>query len=414
MRPSVVTALSKGRSSGVKDVRALLKGLLVVTALACSRAHAQEHVKIGILSDESGVYAETSGPGGIVAAQIAIDEFQAQHPQTIVELVTADHQNKPDVAIAIAGRWIDTEGVDMIADLQNSSIAVAVQQLAGEKHRITITTAAVTPELYGKSCTPTGLHWAMDAYSLAIGPVRALSDKKKWYFITVDLAGGHLFEDAGVAAVQSVGGSVVGHGRHPLGTMDMSSYLLNAQALGAQAIGLANAGTDAINSIKGANEFGLIASGIAIAPLLFHDSDVRATGLTIMQGMVFGTNYYWDMNDQTRAFAKTFFARFNKIPTDYQANLYASVRHYLRAVAASHTTESGAVMKEMRALPIELFGTTGTLRPDGRVTYDTYVAQVKKPAESTSVWDTLKIVSTIPADKAFLPLSDSTCPLLKQ
>lgn len=392
----------------------LLGGFLLVASAFPWNAQAQDQVKIGLLTDLSGVYADTSGRGGIVAAQMAIDEFKASHPEIGVSLTSADHQNKPDIAIGIAGRWLDTEGVDMIADLQNSSVALAVQEFASKRNKITITTAAVTPELYGKGCTSTGIHWAMDAYSLAIGPVRALAAEKKWFFLTVDLAGGYLFEQAGMAAVRSVGGEVVGNAHHPLGTADMSSYLLQAQNRGAQVIGLADAGTDAINAIKGANEFGLIAAGIKIAPLLFHDSDVKATGLQLTQGMVFGTNFYWDQNDRTRAFANVFMAKFGRMPTDYQSNLYVSVRHYLKAVAAGHSKESGAVMAEMRKLPIELFSdTTGTLRPDGRVTYDTYVVQVKTPAESTSPWDLEKVIDTIPADKAFLPLSDSSCPLLK-
>ncbi|MGI4952050.1 MAG: ABC transporter substrate-binding protein [Janthinobacterium lividum] len=391
--------------------------LLAASLLPCllpSPGHAQERVKIGVLSDQSGVYSDAAGPGSMVAAQIAVEEFQAAHPATKVTLVSADHQNKPDLAIAIAGRWLDTESVDMITDLQNSGVSLAVQKFAGDRNRITITTGSVTPELYNAGCTATGIHWAMDAYALTVGPVQQLRDRKKWFFITVDLAGGHLFEQAGMTAVRAMGGEVVGNVHHPLGTADMSSYLLAAQARGVQALALADAGTDAINAIKGASEFGLLAAGVAVTPLLFHVPDVKATGLQTTQGMIFGSNYYWDENERTRRFAQSFMARFQKMPTDYQANTYAAVRHYLAAVAAVGSTESGAVMTAMRDRPVDLFSDRpGTIRPDGRVTYDTTVVQVKTPAESKGPWDLVKVLRTIPADQAFPPLSESRCPLLK-
>ena len=396
-------------------MKAAITGLLLAASLGMSGVQAQERVKIGILGDQSGVYADAGGPGSVVAAQIAIDEFRASHPGIPVSLVSADHQNKPDVALSIAGRWLDAENVDMIADLQNSSVSLAVQKFAGDRNRITITTSSVTPELYNAGCTATGIHWAMDAYALVAGPVRTLSARKRWFFITVDLAGGHLFEKAGMDAVRAHGDEVVGSARHPLGTADMSSFLLAAQARGAQVIALADAGTDAINAIKGASEFGLMAAGVAVTPLLFHVSDVKATGLQTTQGMVFGTNYYWDENDHTRRFAQAFFARFNGMPTDYQANVYTAVRHYLVAVAAAGTTDGAAVMKAMRDRPIELFSDrTGTLRADGRVVYDTDVVQVKAPNEAKGPWDLVKVIRTIPAEQAFPPLSESRCPLLKR
>lgn len=385
---------------------ALLLGL-------ASGAAAQDAVKIGILNDMAGVYSDQSGRGAVVAAQMAIDEFAKSHPKTKVELVSADHQNKADVATTIARRWFDVEKVDMIADLQNSAISLAVQSLGAQAKKITIVTSSVTPDLYTKGCSPTGIHWAMDAYAQAVGPVQALADKKKWFFMTVDLGGGHLFEAEGIAAVKAQGGEVVGRARHPLGTPDMSSYLLNAQTLGAQVIGLANAGQDAINSIKGANEFGLTAAGILVAPMLFHDSDIKAVGLAQTKGMVIGTNFYWDLDDGTRAFARSFFERFKKMPTDYQANIYTSVRHYLKAVGATGTTDSSAVMAKMREFPIELFGgKTGSLRRDGRVLYDLYVMQIKTPDESKGEWDLMKPLHTIPVDKAFKPLVPGECPLV--
>lgn len=398
----------------MKGTSALATAFLAGASLL-GPAAAQDRVKIGILNDQSGVYSDQSGRGSVVAAQIAIDEFRARHPKTQVELISADHQNKPDVATAIARRWFDTEQVDMIADLQNSAVSLAVQHLANQSRKVTIVTSSVSPDLYGKACSPTGIHWAMDAYALAIGPVEALAEKKKWFFITVDLSGGHLFEREGIASVKGVGGEVVGRGRHPLGTSDMSSYLLNAQTLGAQVVGLANAGQDAINAIKGASEFGLTAAGIRVAPMLLHDSDIKAVGLPLTKGMVFGTNYYWDMSEGTRAFAKVFQERFKRMPTDYQANIYMSVRHYLKGVAGAGTVESSAVMARMREMPIELFdGATGTLRPDGRVVYETYVMQVKTPEESRGEWDLLKQIGRLTTDRAFRPLSASECPLVNK
>ncbi|TDR88068.1 ABC transporter substrate-binding protein [Enterovirga rhinocerotis] len=371
-------------------------------------------VKIGILNDQTGVYSDHSGLGSVVAAQMAIDEFVKANPGARVELLSADHLNKPDVATSIARKWIDQDGVHLIADLQNSAISLAVQHLGNQTKRITIATSSVTPDLYGKACSPTGIHWAMDPFALAIGPTRALADKKKWFFLTVDLSGGHLFEEQGVAAVKAVGGEVVGRARHPLGSADMSSYLLNAQSLGAQVVGLANAGQDAIKSIKGANEFGLTAGGIKVAPLLFHDSDIKAVGLDQTGGMVIGTNYYWDLDEGSRVFGRAFFERTKKMPTDYQFNIYASVRHYLKGVAAAGTVDADKVMAKMRELPIELFGDKrGALRPDGRVVYDTYVMQVKTPAESKGEWDLLKQIGHLPADKAFRPASETECPAAK-
>ena len=384
--------------------------------LACTifGAEAQSHIKIGILNDQSGPYSDVSGRGAVVAAQLAIGEFQKSHPRIDVQLVIADHQNKPDIAAGIARQWLDVDGVDAIADLQNSSIAAAVQNIAHDRKKVSLVTGAVTPSLTGESCSPTGVVWSMDAYSLALGPVQALSDKKKWFFITVDLAGGLLFESEGVAAVSAAGGQFVGSARHPLGTPDMSAYLLQAQASGANVLALANAGADTINAIKGANEFGMRNHGIAIAPLLMFEPDIKAVGLEIAQGMVIGTGFYWDLNDDTRAFSKSFMERFKRVPTQYQASVYAAVRHYLEAVAAVGSTDSAAVTAKMRELPAYYFSDhPAHIRPDGRVTYDVNVMQVKTPSESKGEWDLLRLVKTIPAEAAFRPLDQSTCPLLK-
>jgi len=406
----------------------------LAAVLATVPASAQNRVKIGVLNDQSGPYSDTSGPGSVVAAQIAVDEFRATHPGLQIELVSADHQNKPDVGTGIARQWYDEGGVDAIVDIQNSAVALAVQHLAAQVGKVSIVTGAVTPELSGKGCSPTGVFWAMDAYSLAAGPVQALADKKKWFFITVDLAGGLLFEREGEKAVNAAGGTVIGRVRHPLGSPDMSAYLLQAQSAGAEVIALANAGADLINSIKGANEFGLLARGTAMAPLLIganefgllargtamapllmFDTDVKAVGFPLAQGMVIGTGFYWDLDDRTRAFAKLFADRFKRMPTQYQASVYAATRHYLKAVDAAGTTEGAAVLAKFRELPIDYMSEhPGHTRPDGRVTYDVYVMQVKTSAESKGEWDLMRRLRTIPAESAFRPLSESECPLINK
>ncbi len=399
-------------------MKKIVSGLLasaLLSMLAAVPAAAQSRVKIGVLNDQSGPYSDTSGLGSVVAAQMAVEEFRATHPNMQVELVSADHQNKPDIGTGIARQWYDKDGVDAIVDIQNSAVALAVQHLAGQAGKISIVTGAVTPELSGKGCSPTGVFWAMDAYSLAAGPVQALADRKKWFFITVDLAGGLLFEREGEKALNAAGGTVIGRVRHPLGSPDMSAYLLQAQSAGAEVIALANAGADLINSIKGANEFGLLARGTAMAPLLMFDTDVKAVGLPLAQGMVIGTGFYWDLNDETRAFARRFAERFKRMPTQYQASVYAATRHYLKAVEAARTTESAPVIAKFRELPIDYMAEhPGHTRPDGRVTYDVYVMQVKTPAESKGEWDLMRRLRTIPAESAFRPLSESECPLVNK
>ncbi len=395
-------------------MRLLTLAAVAALAFAPAAAGAQDHVKIGVLNDQSGTYSDASGLGSVVAAQLAAEEFRAAHPSIAVEIVAADHANKADLASAIARRWFATEHVDAVADIQNSAIALAVQNIARDEHRISLATGAVTPELTGKSCSPTGVMWSMDAYALVTGPVRALADRKRWFFMTVDLAGGHLFESEGRAAVIAAGGQVVGSARHPLGSPDMSSYLLQAQAAGADVVALANAGSDTVNSIKGANEFGLVDRGTSIAPLLIFEPDIRAVGLPLAKGMVIATGFYWDLNDRTRAFAKRFDERFHRMPTQYQASVYAAVRHYLEAVAGTGSTDAATVIAAMRATPAFYFGEhPATIRPDGRTVYDVHVMQVKTPAESKGGWDLLKLVQTIPADLAFRPLGQSECPLVR-
>jgi len=395
--------------------------MLSVTTAFClglavaAQAQAQTHVKIGVLNDQSGVYSDSSGLGSVVAAHLAAEEFRAAHPSIEVEIVAADHANKPDVASGIALRWFAVEHVDAIADIQNSAIAVAVQNIANQDGKISLATGAVTPDLTGKFCSPTGLLWSLDAYSLVTGPVRALTDRKRWFFIAVDLAGGLLFESEGRAAVLAAGDQVVGSAHHPLGSADMSAYMLQAQAAGADAIALANAGADTINSIKAASEFGLLSRGVSVVPLLMFEPDVKAVGLPLAKGMLISTGFYWDLNQASRAFGNRFQARFGRMPTQYQASVYAAVRHYLEAVDAAGTLDSMKVMQAMRDRPAFYFADKpARIRPDGRTVYDVYVMQVKTPEESKGPWDLLRLVQTIPGDLAFRPLDQSSCPLVQR
>jgi branched-chain amino acid transport system substrate-binding protein len=372
-----------------------------------------DEVKIGVLTDLSGIYADLSGPGSVAAAQMAVEDHGSRAAGKPVVVVSADHQHKADVGAGIARRWIDTEGVDMLTDLTNSSVALAVQQLAREKNRIAIFTSPGATDLTGKQCSPTGIHWVYDNYSNAVGPVKALVAKgmDTWFFVTVDFAFGHSLERVATEAVKAAGGRVVGTVRHPLGTSDLSSFLLQAQGSGAKVIALANAANDTINSIKQANEFGIVGKSQAIvAPVLFI-TDVHALGLKAAQGISFVSGFYWDRNDETRAFARRFSERRGVMPTMSQAGVYSAVRHYLKAIDATGTDEAKAVIARMRATPVDdMFAKGGKVRADGRMVHDMYLVEVKRPEESKGPWDYYKVTATIPGDEAFLPLERSECP----
>ncbi|RAU21423.1 ABC transporter permease [Paramagnetospirillum kuznetsovii] len=397
--------------------------LLSAAALALSTglAHAQftdGKVKIGVLTDLSGTYSDLAGQGAIVAAQMAIEDFGGKINGQPIELISADHQNKADIASGIARKWYENEGVDAIAELVTTAAAVAVREVAREKGKIDLNSGAASTPLTNDKCSPTGFHWTYDTYAMAVGTGDAVvkSGGKTWFFLTADYAFGHNLQAQTERVVLANGGTVKGSVKHPFPNADFSSFLLQAQASGAQIIGLANAGADTINAIKQAKEFGIVAGGQKLAGLLVFITDVNSLGLDIAQGMVLTTGFYWDMDDGTRAFSKRFAERMKgKMPSMVQAGVYSQVTHYLKAAAAAKTDEGIKVADKMRELPIQdFFAKNGKIRADGRMVHDMYLAQVKAPSESKGPWDYYKVLRTIPGDEAFQPLSMSTCPLVKK
>jgi branched-chain amino acid transport system substrate-binding protein len=392
----------------------------VVLVLGTGTAHAQfshDVVKIGVMTDLAGVYADLSGKGAVEAVKMAVADFGGKVKGKPVEVVVADHQNKPDLASTIARQWFDVDNVDMITDLVTSSTALAVQGVAREKNKIDIVVTAAASDLTGKQCSPTGVHYAYDTYALAKGTGGAMvaTGGDSWFFITVDYAFGLALERDTTDFVKRAGGKVLGSVKHPLGTTDFSSYLLQAQGSKAKVVGLANAGQDTINSIKQAVEFGIPKGGQSLAGLLIFDSDIHSLGLQTAQGLVLTTGFYWDRNDETRAFGKRFFEKLHAMPTMTQAGDYSATLHYLQAVDAAGTDDSDKVMAKMRELPVnDFFAKNGKVRVDGNMVHDMYLVQVKKPEESKYPWDYFKILKTIPAEEAFRPLSESECPLVKK
>ncbi|BAQ49676.1 MULTISPECIES: ABC transporter substrate-binding protein [Methylobacterium] len=371
-------------------------------------------VKIGILNDQSGVYADFGGRGSVEAAKMAVEDFGGKVLDVPVQIVDADHQNKPDIASNVARQWYDTDKVDAIMELTTSSVALAVQGLSKEKRKITIVDGAATSDLTGKQCTPYGFHWAYDTHALAVGTGGSLVETggDTWFFLTADYAFGTALQADVTQYVTQKGGKVVGAVRHPLSAQDFSSFLLQAQGSGAKIIGLANAGLDTSNAIKQAAEFGIVQGGQRLAALLFTLSEVHGLGLKAAQGIVLTEGYYWDLDDQARAFAKRFMAKTGKMPNMIQAGTYSSVLHYLKAVKAAGTDDTDAVAAKMRELKVDdFFGRGGTVQANGRMVHDMYLFQVKSPAESKAPWDYYKLLATIPGDKAFLSAKASGCPL---
>ncbi|WP_187968839.1 ABC transporter substrate-binding protein [Aquibium microcysteis] len=389
---------------------ASLAGLLMA-----GTAFAQTAVKIGVLNDRSGIYADITGEGSAVAAQMAAEDFGTDKGIT-VEVVSADHQNKPDVGSNIARQWYDTEGVDVIADVPTSSVALAVNDITREKNKIFLNSGAATSDLTGAKCSPNTVHWTYDTWQLAHGTGGAMvaAGGKTWFFLTADYAFGHALERDTSAVVKEAGGEVIGSVKTPFPGTDFSSFLLQAQASGAQVIGLANAGGDTVNSMKQAAEFGITQGGQAIAGLLVFVNDIHALGLDVAQGLVLTETFYWDLNDKTREWSARFEEKTGKKPSMIQAGVYASVLHYLKAVEAVGSKDPEAVMAKMKEMPTDdpLFG-QGVVRADGRKTHDAYLFRVKKPEDSTGPWDLYETVATIPADKAFRPLADGGCPLVQ-
>ncbi|MGI6246602.1 MAG: ABC transporter substrate-binding protein [Pseudochelatococcus sp.] len=393
--------------------------LATVFALgAAGAAQAQIAVKLGVLNDRSGVYADLSGEGSVVAARMAVEDFQAKEKGIDVSIISADHQNKPDIGSNIARQWYDRDGVDLILDVPTSSVALAVSQITREKNRIMINSGAGATDLTGKQCSPNTIHWTYDTYSLGYGTGTALVKRggDTWFFLTADYAFGHALERDTAEVVKNAGGKVLGQVRHPFPGSDFSSFLLQAQASQAKVIGLANAGGDTINTIKQASEFGIVAGGQTLAGLLVFLSDVHALGLEAAQGLVLTEAFYWDQNDGTRAWSERFAARHGGAkPTMVHAGVYAGTLHYLKAVEALKSKDTKAVLEWMRENPSEdpLFG-KGEVRVDGRHVHDMYLFEVKKPADSKGPWDYYNQLSVIPAAEAFRPLDAGGCELVKK
>ena len=376
-------------------------------------------VKIGVLNDRSGLYADLSGQGSVIAAQMAAEDYGAAAKRVKVEIIGADHQNKPDIGSNIARQWLDIDKVDVIVDVPNSGVALAVNEIVREKNKVYLNSGAGTSDLTGKACSPNTVHWTYDTWALANGTGKAVvqSGGDTWFFIVADYAFGQTLERETSAVVTANGGKVLGSVRHPLSTADFSSYLLQAQSSKAKVIGLANAGTDLTNSIKQAGEFGIIQGGQNLAGLLVFITDVHGIGLQAAQGLVLTEAFYWDLNDGTRAWSKRFAERNGgKYPTMIHAGVYSAVLHYLKAVEALKSDGDGAkVVAEMKRTPTEdpLLG-KGTIRADGRKIHDMFLFQVKKPAESKAPYDYYTLRATIPAAEAFRPLDQGNCPLVKK
>jgi branched-chain amino acid transport system substrate-binding protein len=406
-----------------QKLTAALAGVALLAAPALEGAaqapakYSDGAVKIGILTDLSGLYSDLAGAGSVLAARMAVDDFLRQEKNPFkVELVSADHQNKGNVASNKAREWFERDGVDMIGDLVTTSTALAVMPVAKEKNRITIVAGAASTLITGKNCTDTNVHYVYDTFALANGTGKAVVKQggDTWFFLTADYAFGHSLEKDTSDVVTANGGKVLGSVRHPFPGTDFSSFLLKAQASGAKVIGLANAGTDTTNSIKQAAEFGITPKQ-SLAGLLMFISDVHSLGLKTAQGMYLTEGFYWDLNNETRAWSKRFFEKHKRMPTMVHAGVYSSTMHYLKAVKAAGTDEAKAVMAKMKSMPVnDFFAKKGHIRADGRHVHDFYLLQVKKPEESKYPWDYYHVRQVIPASEAVIPEAKSECPLLKK
>ena len=401
----------------------LMLGLLVSTALVlagCTKTDEADQmvtndtVKIGVLTDLSGLYSDIGGKGSIVAAELAVEDLGGEVAGHKIEIVSVDHQNKADIAAQKVREWIDRQGVDMVTDALNSAVAIATSKVVAEKKKIMMNTGAASTKLTNEDCTPYTIHHTYDTYSLANGTGNAVVKQggDTWFFVTSDYAFGHSLESDTANVVKKAGGTVVGAVRHPLSASDFSSFMLQAQNSKAKIIGLANAGGDTINSIKAANEFGLTKTQ-NLAGMLVFITDIHSLGLATTQGMYVTSGWYWDLNDETRAWSKRFYDRMGKMPSMINAGVYSSIMMYTNAVRATGTDDADVVMEWLRNNPqSDMFGKNMTLREDGRLVHDMYLMQVKKPDESSAAWDYYHVRQTIPAAEAFQPLSDSRCPAL--
>ncbi len=391
--------------------------ILLASSTAALADVSDGKVKIGILNDQSGVYADFGGKWSYEAARMAVEDFGGKAAGAEVEVITADHQNKADIASNIARQWYDTEQVDSIMELTSSSVGLAVQALSKEKKKITINTGAATTELTGKQCSPYGFHWAYDTHSLAVGTGGALVKQggDSWFFLTADYAFGYSLEENTSNFVKESGGSVAGAVRHPLATTDYSSFLLQAQSSGAKVIGLANAGLDTSNAIKQAAEFGIVAGGQRLAALLFTLAEVHGLGLEAAQGLTLTEGFYWNRDEESAKFGQRFFERTGRMPNMVQAGTYSAVTQYLKAIDKAGTDDADAVSKALHEMPVnDVFAQNGTDAANGRMIHDMYLLEVKKPGESDVAWDYFKVLATIPGKDAFLDPAKSGCDLVTQ
>lgn len=394
-----------------------LVGTICISAATPAGAQfSDDKIKIGVLSDIAGIYSDINGEGAAVAARLAAEDLgNAIHGKPI-EIIVADHQNKPDIAASIARKWVDTEQVDVIADVPNSAAALAVQAITKERKRIFLMSGPGSVELTGKSCSPFGFMWTWDTHSVSAGTAQALIAKgdQSWFFVTADYAFGHSLEDEASKAVKALGGTVKGGVRHPLGSSDFSSFLLRAQTSGAKVVALANAGGDTINAVKQANEFGIPQGGQTLTGLLLNINDIRALTLPVAQGLTLSNSFYWDMNDETRAWSARFEAKTGRKPSMNQAGVYSAVRHYLQAVKQIGTDDPEKTAGQIRATPVNDMMMKGArIGQNGRVFGDMYLFEVKKPTESKGPWDYFKLVRTIPGAEAYIAEKDSGCDLVK-
>lgn len=400
-----------------KAIAALAAVLSAAAATTASQAQISDDVvKIGVLTDQSGVYADATGPGSVEAVRMAIADFGGKVAGKSIVMVDADHQNKADIGATIARRWYDAENVDVIVDFSNSAVAFAVLELAKQKNKAILITSAGSSDLTGKACSPNSVQWVYNTYALANSTARALVKEgaKSWYFVTVDYAFGHALRNDAARTVEKLGGTVAGDVRHPLNSSDFSSFILQAQGSKADVIAFANTGNDLANSIRQAQEFGL-AKKQKLAAFLMQTSDINAAGLQAAQGLLLTTAFYWDLDEKTREFSKRFFDKMKRRPTMVQAGLYSAVTNYLKAIEKAATDDGLKVIAQMKDMPIDdFFARNATLRADGQLVHDMYLVQVKAPSEAKDAWDFEKLVQVIPGKDAFISPEESACPLLKK
>jgi branched-chain amino acid transport system substrate-binding protein len=392
--------------------------LLCALALATAAAGAQDKVlRVGIITDMSGQYKDGNGPGSVIAAQMAAEEIGGAVAGRKIEIISGDHQNKPDIASSIVREWIDNQHVDLVAEGVNSAVALAIMNVTAERNKPFLISGAGSSDITGKNCTPSSIHWTYDTYASSNATAKAIVKRggKSWFFLTADYAFGHALERDASKMVIAAGGKVLGSVRHPFGTSDMSSFLLQAQAAKPDIVGLANAGADFRNAVAQADEFGVRSGGAQIVALQVTLTDVPALGLEHAHDLLFTDSFYWDRTPETRAFAQAFFKRHDAMPTSYQAGVNSALRHYFKAVAATNSTDTATVIKWMRENPVnDFFAQGGKVREDGRMVHDMYLMRIKKPEESKSKWDVYEYLDTVPGEQAFRPMSEGGCPYVKQ